>query len=212
MGKLSGLLCQGLPMSFIYGFTLGLSLILAIGAQNAFVLRQGLADRHVGLVCLACALSDVLLIGMGVAGIGGWLAGHTLLTEYVRYAGALFLAFYAVQHARAACRGAGALSPADLTRSSLGRTLAACLALTWLNPHVYIDTLLLLGSASATFGDTRWWFAAGAICASFVFFFTLGYGARQLRGLFARPGVWQVLDGTIAALMAVLAWRLATGG
>lgn len=199
-------------MSFIYGFMLGLSLILAIGAQNAFVLRQGLSNSHVGLVCLTCALSDVLLILMGVAGVGGWLAGQALLTEYVRYAGALFLAFYAFQHARAAWRGDSALSPADLTRSSLGRTLAVCLALTWLNPHVYIDTLLLLGSASATFGDARWLFAAGATCASFVFFFGLGYGARQLRGLFARPAVWQGLDGAIAVLMAIFAVNLVAGG
>lgn len=199
-------------MSFVYGFTLGLSLILAIGAQNAFVLRQGLSNAHVGAVCLTCGLSDVLLILLGVGGVGAWLGEQALLAEYMRYAGALFLVFYALQHARAACRGGSALSPADHTRSSLGRTLTVCLALTWLNPHVYIDTLLLLGSASATFGDARWSFAAGAVCASFVFFFTLGYGARQLRGLFARPGVWQVLDCAMALLMALFAINLATGG
>lgn len=198
-------------MSFVYGFTLGLSLILAIGAQNAFVLRQGLANAHVGAVCLTCALSDVLLILLGVGGLGRWLAQQPQLAGYVRYAGALFLLVYAIQHALAAFRGSSALSPAHLTRSSLGRTLAVCLALTWLNPHVYIDTLLLLGSTSATFGDARWVFAAGAITASFVFFFTLGYGARRLRGLFSRPGVWQVLDGAMALLMAVLALKLVAG-
>lgn len=205
------MLLHGLFMSFVYGFTLGLSLILAIGAQNAFVLRQGLSNAHVGAVCLTCALSDVLLIILGVAGAGAWLAGQPQLTHYVRYAGALFLAFYAIQHARSAIRGDAALSPADLTRSSLGRTLTVCLALTWLNPHVYIDTLLLLGSASASFGDARWLFAAGAICASFVFFFTLGYGARRMRGLLARPRVWRLLDTAIALLMAALALKLFAG-
>lgn len=198
-------------MAFLYGFALGFSLILAIGAQNAFVLRQGLANRHIGLVVWSCALSDAVLVSAGVAGAGHWLAEQTTLAQCLRYAGALFLLVYAFRHAADAWRGDAMLRPAAPSAISTARTLATCLALTWLNPHVYIDTVLLVGSASLPFGDQRWLFALGAVAASFVFFFTLGYGARRMSGFLSQARVWRALDTAIALLMAGLATRLALG-
>ncbi|WP_109992169.1 LysE/ArgO family amino acid transporter [Salinisphaera sp. LB1] len=198
-------------MPFYSGFALGLGLIAAIGAQNAFVLRQGLADRHVLAICLCCALSDLILITAGVAGIGRVAQAHPAWIMTLRYAGAVFLAAYALASARRVALGNSGLTPGRTGDASLARTLAIALALTWLNPHVYIDTLLLLGTVAATYGDQRLRFGAGAICASFVFFFALGFGARRLRGLFARPLTWRIVDGGIALLMAVLAARLALG-
>lgn len=198
-------------MPFFAGFALGLSLIVAIGAQNAFVLRQGLADRHVWAICLCCALSDMILITAGVVGIGVFAQTHPGWITALRYAGALFLAAYALSSLRRALQGSGGLTPDAEGTPSLARTVAIALALTWLNPHVYLDTLVLLGTVAATYGDQRLLFGAGAICASFVFFFALGFGARRLRGLFARPLTWRIIDSGIAALMTVLAVRLAFG-
>ena len=198
-------------MSFIAGFGLGLSLIMAIGAQNAFVLRQGLAREHRFAVCMCCALSDALLIGAGVAGFGALLETAPHLVGWMRYSGAAFLLSYAFFAARSAIVGTSGLMAAQGAGMSRWRTLTICLALTWLNPHVYIDTVVLLGSVAATYGDQRMAFGVGATCASFVFFFTLGYGAQVLKPLFSRSVAWRILDGLVAILMAVIGMRLLVG-
>ncbi len=193
--------------AFLPGFLLGLSLILAIGAQNAFVLRQGLLGVHVLPVVLACAVSDAVLITIGVFGFARlteWLPG---IVPVMRYGGAAFLVLYGLRAARAAFGPDAALMPAERPVLALGRTLAVCLALTWLNPHVYLDTVLLLGSISTQYDD-RVAFAAGAVTASFVFFFALGYGAGLLRPLFATPLAWRVLEGGIALVMWAIAVKL----
>jgi len=194
--------------AFAPGFLLGLGLIVAIGAQNAFVLRQGLRGEHVLAVCLACALSDAVLIAAGVAGFGAAAAAAPWLSPAMRYGGAAFLILYGLRSLRAALNGGGALSPSDAARAPLGATLATCLALTWLNPHVYLDTVALLGSISTQYPGREAAFAAGAMTASFAFFFALGYGARALRPLFARPAAWRALDGGVALVMAALAAKL----
>lgn len=189
----------------VSGFLLGAGLIIAIGAQNAFVLRQGLKRRHVFAICLVCALSDAILILAGVAGLGTWISGSPQLIGIVTVAGALFLAVYGVMAARRVQRGKS-LTPSDQEETGLKAAMAACLAFTFLNPHVYLDTVVLVGSLSAAFaGYARLGFAAGAALASFVWFFGLGYGARLLTPLFSRPAAWRVLD----ALVAVIMWSLA---
>jgi len=193
--------------SFLPGFYLGLSLILAIGAQNAFVLRQGLMQAHVFWVCLTCALSDALLITAGVAGFGTLAAALPWLESVMRWFGAAFLLWYGWRHAASAWRGGQSLDAAEDRGGSLRATVLVALALTWLNPHVYLDTLVLLGSVSAQYPDAMA-FGAGAVTASFVFFFALGYGARRLRPLFASPRSWQVLDVLIALVMWAIAVKL----
>ncbi len=193
--------------SFLPGFALSLTLILAIGAQNAFVLRQGLRRLHVFWVCLACALSDAVLIAAGVAGFGALAQAMPWLERAMRFGGAAFLIWYGFINARAAWRGGSVLKAEGNADSSLKRTLLTVLAITWLNPHVYLDTLVLVGSVSAQYPD-RLAFGIGAILASFVFFFALGYGARLLQPLFARPRSWQVLDGCIALIMWAIAVKL----
>jgi L-lysine exporter family protein LysE/ArgO len=194
--------------AFLPGLLLGLSLIVAIGAQNAYVLRQGLRNEHVLAVCLTCALSDALLILTGVVGFGHADARLPWLGPAMRYAGAAFLLAYGARSFRAGLRSDAALMPANAAPEGLARTLATCLALTWLNPHVYLDTVVLIGSLSTQFGDAKVAFALGAMTASFAFFFALGYGARLLRPLFARPGAWRVLEFAIAFVMWAIAFRL----
>ena len=194
--------------AFIPGFLLGFSLIVAIGAQNAFVLRQGLRKEHVFWVCLICALSDAALIGMGVAGFGVLITAAPWLAPVMRFGGAGFLAAYGLRSLWSAWRKKDALNPSDDVRKPLGATIAACLAFTWLNPHVYLDTVMLLGSAGAQYAGRRAVFAAGAITSSFLFFFSLGYGARLLRPLFANPRAWRVLDALIGITMLALAAKL----
>ena len=197
--------------TYLAGFSLGLSLILAIGAQNAFVLRQGLAGRHVGAVCLACALSDAALIAAGVAGFGWLVEAAPWTLPLFRWGGVAFLAAYGALAFRSAWRGGGALRAADGAGAGLGPTLATCLALTWLNPHVYLDTVVLLGSVAASQEGPRAVFGAGAVTASFAFFFSLGHGARLLRPLFGRPSAWRVLDALVGVVMWSLAAKLALG-
>ncbi|MCV6585177.1 MAG: LysE/ArgO family amino acid transporter [Marinibacterium sp.] len=193
--------------TYLAGFALGLGLILAIGAQNAFVLRQGLRRSHVFAVCLTCALSDAILIAVGVAGFGA-LAHHVPWLETVmRIGGALFLLWYGVRALRSAWRGGAVMTLQDSAPEALGPVLLTVLALTWLNPHVYLDTVMLLGSIAAQY-DARGIFAAGAITASFVFFFSFGYGARLLAPAFARSRTWQLLDLAIGLLMWGLAIKL----
>ncbi len=199
--------------ALLAGTGLGLSLIVAIGAQNAFVLRQGLRLEHVGPVVAVCALSDMALICAGVLGAGALLERRPGLLTAVCLAGAAFLLVYGALAARRALRPAAALSAdASGARTGLTVTLATCLALTWLNPHVYLDTVVLLGSLSSTYGADRWWFAAGAAAGSLGWFAGLGFGARLLRPVFARPTAWRVLDLLIAVVMTSLAISLAVRG
>ena len=192
----------------IAGFFSGAALIIAIGAQNAFVLRQGIRREHVLPIVAVCALSDAILIAVGVAGIGTLVTAAPLILEIIRWAGALFLIGYAIVAARRAIRP-NALVVGGSDAISRTAAIATVLALTWLNPHVYLDTVLLLGSLSTAHGpEGRWWFAGGAIVASLVWFTSLGFGARLLRGLFAKPAAWRILDLSIAAVMLILAVRL----
>jgi L-lysine exporter family protein LysE/ArgO len=193
---------------FLSGFLLGLSLIVAIGAQNAFVLRQGLRREHVFAVCLACALSDAVLITVGVTGFGAVGLAIPWIGPVMRYDGAAFLALYGLRSFRAALLDHAGLAPAEAGGRSLARTLATCLAFTWLNPHVYLDTVVLLGSISTQYRGREADFGAGAGAASFLFFFALGYGARLLQPLFAQPGAWRVLDALIGMTMCGLALKL----
>ncbi|MGJ4854117.1 LysE/ArgO family amino acid transporter [Labrys sp. La1] len=194
--------------ALISGFLLGLSLIVAIGAQNAFVLRQGLRREHVFWVSLTCALSDAVLISAGVAGFGAVGVAVPWIEPVMRYGGAAFLALYGLRSFRSALADHGGLDPAEGAGLGLGRALMTCLAFTWLNPHVYLDTVVLLGSISTQYPNAKTAFGIGAVCASFLFFFSLGYGARLLRPLFARPGAWRVLDGLIGMTMCGLALKL----
>ncbi|MDN5811502.1 MAG: LysE/ArgO family amino acid transporter [Micrococcaceae bacterium] len=198
--------------SLLAGLGSGLALIIAIGAQNAFILRQGIRREHVLGVVLICALSDAVLIFAGVAGVGALVATAPWLLVLARWAGAAFLVGYAFVALRRVVR------PAALTvdRGTPGTTrrsvLATAAALTWLNPHVYLDTMILLGTIASAHGDPgRWIFAAGAVLGSFLWFPALGFGARLLAGFFARPGSWRVLDGLVAAVMLLVAISLLTG-
>lgn len=194
--------------ALFFGFSLGLSLILAIGAQNAFVLKQGLRGEHVFLVCLICAVSDALLILIGVSGFHVLVASFPGLVELARYGGALFLFAYGLFSFRNALRVQQGLEPSAVGSSNAWQAALTCLAFTWLNPHVYLDTVVLLGSVSTQFGNRAAYFGAGAMAASFVFFFSLGYGARLLRPLFAQARAWRILDFLIGLVMWGIALRL----
>jgi L-lysine exporter family protein LysE/ArgO len=196
----------------LLGFGTGLALIVAIGSQNAFVLRQGIRGEHVAAVVLVCSVSDALLIGAGIAGIGALIEASPVVVDVARYAGAVFLVAYGALAARRAVRPAGLTASGQQKTLGAGAALTTVLALTWLNPHVYLDTVLLLGSvANQQSQDLRWWFGAGAIAASIAWFSALGFGARSLRPFFARPSSWRLLDGFIAAVMLTLGVRLAVG-
>ena len=190
------------------GFLLGLSLILVIGAQNAFVLRLGLRGEHVLPVVLTCALSDAVLILAGVAGFAKASAIVPWAEPVMRYAGAAFLIVYGARSFRSAFTAETGLQVTGTTTITLRGALLTCLALTWLNPHVYLDTVVLIGSISTQFDEGRGLFALGAVLSSFTFFFSLGYGARLLRPFFARPGTWRVLDGGIGLVMWMTAASL----
>jgi len=194
----------------LFGFATSLSLIVAIGAQNAFVLRQGIRNEHVLPVVILCAVSDLVLIVAGVAGVGALVTAHPQLLTVARYGGAAFLMGYGLLAARRAIRPT-TLTPSDAGPASLKSVVLTCLALTFLNPHVYLDTVVLLGTLASQQGDARWRFGAGAAAASLVWFFSLGFGARRLAGLFAKPSTWRVLDGVIALTMIGLGVSLALG-
>ena len=187
------------------GFATSLALIVAIGSQNAFVLRQGILREHVLPLVAFCALSDALLILVGVAGGGALVQQYPVALEVARIGGALFLAAYALFAARRALHPA-AMLPLDAPSLSVPAALATCFGFTFLNPHVYLDAVVLLGAVATQRGEAgRWWFGLGAASASLCWFAALGFGARLLRPVFARPLAWQVLDGVIAATMASLA-------
>ena len=196
----------------VAGFLTGLSLILAIGAQNAFVLRQGLRREHVAAVVAVCALSDAVLIAAGVTGFGLLAARLPGLGEGMRWAGVAFLLAYGALRFRAALRGGEALRPSEGAGAPLGRVLATCLLLTWANPHVYLDTVVLLGSIAAQHDPHRAAFGLGAMAASGVFFSALGFGARLLAPVFARPAAWVVLEVVVGLTMWAIAAGLAFGG
>ena len=198
------------------GLLTGLTLIVAIGAQNAFVLRQGLAREHVGVVVAICAVSDLVLIVAGVAGIGTIVEQAGWAIDAIRWFGVAFLVAYGVRSLvkarHSGALSAGAPDPLSPGPSSLRAAALTATALTWLNPHVYLDTVLLLGSVANTHdGDGRWWFAAGAGLASVVWFSGLGFGARLLSPLLALPRAWQVLDILIGLTMLAIAVALALG-
>lgn len=192
---------RDLVFAAIAGFGTGLSLIVAIGAQNAFVLRQGIRRHAVLTVVAICAASDAVLIALGVGGVGALVLAFPAALTVVGIVGGAFLLCYGFLAARRAFR------PSAMTVTgapTTNRVVLTCLALTWLNPHVYLDTLLLLGTVAAHRGDLRWAFGAGAVCASLCWFAALGFGARLLTGFFSRPSSWRVLDGLVAATMITI--------
>ncbi|GAB5904529.1 LysE/ArgO family amino acid transporter [Mycobacteroides chelonae] len=189
------------------GFLTGMSLIAAIGAQNAFVLRQGIRSEYVLPVVAVCITGDFLLIAAGIGGLGGLIAATPSLLTVAKVGGAAFLICYGLLAARRALRP-GTLVPAESNPARLGAVLMTALAITFLNPHVYLDTVVLLGSLANAHKDARWLFGAGALIASVVWFVGLGFGARHLAGLFQRPGTWRVLDAVIAVVMITLGLTL----
>ena len=195
-----------MQVALIDGFALGSSLIIAIGSQNAFVLRQGLRREHVLLVVLTCAISDGFLVSAGVLGFGRLAQAVPGLEHVMRFGGAAFLALYGASNLRAAWRGGEVLEAGPGTGSAT-KAFLTCMALTWLNPHVYLDTVVLLGSISSQY-DRPMMFGAGAVVASFVFFFVLGYGARILERFFRRPASWRILDLIVGLTMWVIAVKL----
>lgn len=192
----------------IVGFLASLTLIAAIGAQNAFVLRQGIRGEHVVAVITVCTVSDIVLISAGIAGVGAVLTAHPTALGVAKVSGVLFLVGYGLLAARRALRPS-TLRPAEAGPARLLEVLVTCLAMTWLNPHVYLDTVLLLGTLANEHRDGRWLFGIGAVTASAVWFVSLGLSARRLAGLFATPHTWRILDGLIAMTMVGLAVSLA---
>jgi len=194
------------------GFALGGGLIVAIGAQNAFVIRQGVLNQFVFWVCLFCAVSDAILIWSGTFGMGAVLALVPQLAIVMRYGGAAFLLWYGTVAAKRALQASG-MQESDARAPNVWRALALCAAFTWLNPHVYLDTVVLVGSiANARAAGEQAPFATGASIASLLWFFGLGYGAKILRKPLSEPKVWRMIDVAIAAIMFWLAIKLLLGG
>ena len=192
---------------YISGFLLGLSLIIAIGSQNAFVLKKGLKREHVFYICLFCAVSDAVLISAGVAGFGAVTARYPQVVNIAKFTGVIFLIGYGLQSLYASVRLSHALELEGQVATSLKKSLLLCFGFTWLNPHVYLDTLVLVGMVS-TGASSKLVFALGAVSASFFFFFALGYGAQLLKPLFVKPKAWNILDALVGLLMLYLAWHL----
>ena len=198
----------GASLVLAQGFLTGLALIVPIGAQNTFVLRQGIRREHVLLVVGVCVLADAVLVAAGIAGAGAAITSHPRVLSAVRYGGAAFLLAFG---ATALLRARHPAGPEPAGRAPVGRAgvLLACLGFTFLNPHVYLDTVVLLGALGSTHaGAGRWVFGAGAVVASITWFFSLGFGAGRLGPLFARPRAWQVLDCAIGVVMVGLAVAL----
>jgi L-lysine exporter family protein LysE/ArgO len=185
----------------------GASLIVAIGAQNAFILRQALQRQHVGTVVALCAVFDILLIACGVAGTGALVADHPVVLQILRFGGAVFVGMYGLAAAMRALRGSSALTPTRRGATTRRAAVLACLAFTFLNPHTYLDTMVLLGTLSTRYASP-WSFGVGAIAASLLWFSLLGYGGRLLIPVFRKRGAWRFLDAVMAAFMLVLAVRL----
>jgi L-lysine exporter family protein LysE/ArgO len=192
----------------VIGFVASFTLIAAIGAQNAFVLRQGIRREHVLPVVALCTVSDIVLISAGIAGVGALVSAHPSALNIAKFGGALFLVGYGLLAARRALRPSS-LTPSEAAPARLVDVLLTCAAMTFLNPHVYLDTVVLLGALANEHRDGRWLFGVGAVTASAVWFVSLGLGARRLAGLFAAPVTWRILDGLIAAMMLGLGVSLA---
>jgi len=191
------------------GFAISLGLIVAIGAQNAFVLRQGLIHSHIFVVCCICAISDATLIAAGVLGVGAWLAEYEQGAFWISMAAIAFLVVYGILRVKSAL-DPQAMSISESGEDNLSTVVFTTLAFTWLNPHVYLDTLVLLGSASSRYdGPEREFFGIGAALASFIFFFSLGYGARLLSPFMENPKAWRYIDGGIAIVMFTIAFTIA---
>ena len=190
------------------GLGFGLSLIVAIGAQNAYVLRQGLRKEHVFVIVAICALSDAALIAVGVAGLGAIIQQLEWLLLLIEVIGGVFLCTYGVMAAKRAWKPEVLNTDTGGKAVSLKVAAGTALALTYLNPHVYLDTVLLLGSVAGTYEANRWWFAAGAMLGSVIWFSTLGFGARLLDPVFKKPTAWRVLDAIIAVVMFTLGTSL----
>ena len=190
------------------GFLTGLSLIIAIGAQNAFVIRQGLTKQHVLLVVLICAVSDAILIVLGVAGLGALISGLPWLLEIVRWFGVAYLSWFGIKSLRSAFK-TQSLDASGVQSGSARTVVLSVLGFTLLNPHVYLDTVILLGSIGNQFGPDKWWFALGAVVSSFVWFSSIGFGAKAASRFMAKPVFWKVLDLLIAAVMFSIAISLA---
>lgn len=195
-------------MAFISGLGIGFSLILAIGAQNAFVLKQGLKRQYVFAVCFICALSDSILIYLGVTGFSKVVHEYPTIVTLAKYFGAIFLFVYGLKSFYSAYKNQSALNPSEINKSSLIQIIGICLAFTWLNPHVYLDTVILVGAISVKFTNQIYYFTLGAISASWVFFFSLGYGAKLLLPIFKKPNAWKVLDTVIGIVMWFIALSL----
>ncbi|MFA2970580.1 LysE/ArgO family amino acid transporter [Acinetobacter pittii] len=189
---------------FFKGFGIGSGLIVAIGAQNAFVLKQGLKQQYVFWLCLICALSDSILIACGVLGFAEIMTASPILITVAKYLGATFLLVYGAKAFYAAFKTTQSMDLDSSQKQTLTQALVTCLAFTWLNPHVYLDTIVLIGSVATQLED-KVSFALGGILASWVFFFSLGYGARLLKPLFTNPKAWKILDFLIGCVM----WSIA---
>lgn len=195
--------------TFLSGLGTGAGLIIAIGAQNAFVLRQGLLRQHVLPVVLVCIGGDILCICAGVAGMGALIRTNEWLLEFFRWGGALFLTVYGISAARRAASGNGSMEISEVGACSFMKAITSCLAFTFLNPHVYLDTVVLLGSIAAQYGeDLKWTFASGALTANVLWFTGLGFGARLLLPIFQNRKAWRILDTLIALVMWAIALTL----
>ncbi len=194
--------------TFISAFLLGLSLILAIGAQNAFVLKQGLKKQYVFMICMICGLSDAILITLGVSGFGVIIQKFPLIITFSKYVGFLFLTIYGIRSIYSSIKKTEIIDTNTDIKASRVKSALICLALTWFNPHVYLDTVLLIGSVSTQFPGQKLQFTLGAISASFIFFFSLGYGSRFLTPLFKNPKSWKILDFIIGIVMFSIAIKL----
>ena len=194
----------------IPGFFTGLSLIVAIGAQNAFLLRLGLARNHIFTAVAICAISDALLIALGIGGLGVIVEQSDLALEIVKWIGVTYLVIFALRSFWKA-RFPDALLPSEQSTRKLSAVVAATLAFTFLNPHVYLDTVLLVGSIGNQYGPDRWWFALGAAIASATWFISLGFGSRALAPLMSRASTWRILDTAIGIIMLLIAARLVVG-
>jgi L-lysine exporter family protein LysE/ArgO len=195
-------------IAFLPGLLTGLSLIIAIGAQNAFVIRQGLTKKHVLLVVSICAISDALLILLGVAGLGAIISGLPWLLEIIRWFGVAYLTWFGIRSIRSAFK-TQALDASGVQSASAKTVVLSVLGFTFLNPHVYLDTVILLGSIGNQFGQDKWWFALGAALASILWFSSIGFGAKAASRFMAKPVFWKVLDLVIAAVMFGIAILLA---
>ncbi|HIO96823.1 MAG TPA: amino acid transporter [Leucothrix sp.] len=195
---------------FFTGFLLGGSLIIAIGAQNAYVLKQGLLKKHVFLICLICAVSDALLIAIGTSGVGKIIESHPDWLKAVTWFGASYLFMFGLMSFKAALSNETLETSSSNEKSQTTKAvISTVLALTFLNPHVYLDTVLLIGSIASPYNDNdRYYFTLGAISASFIWFFSLGYGARFLIPLFKKPKAWKVLNIVIGLVIWWIAYQL----